>query len=495
MAESSSQKEMKGRISRARQQRSDLQEYINGFYDLALPLRQRLNETTTSVQTRIEEEAELFDSTLQSAVEDFASYVQDQLVPDYRPWVKGVPGVQLTTSAQKNAFEKAYPEWEDRLYSLINTKTDFYEQQHELMSDLAGAAAGIIIPAETDVTKSIRCAPVMMNGLLFDEGPHNDLDGRWAEMRLRRSHLGQVFPTLSLDQPGLRTIKRMRPETMIKVVQGCYRDWDAEGGPQWRWMVMLQDRIAIDRALPREAPPPVIVARWRHNPPSAWGPGPASSALPKARALDELSYLNLRKLGKETDPPHSYEDDGTFNPEGGVDPGTWIARRPGSKAPEPMFEPTASTNVFFEREKMEQQIKRALFVEEPGPQGKTPPSATQFIEEVARAERRQQQRRRLYREYVLPCLKRFAYIFSLRGELPPVDIGGQAVEVKFVSPLSKASDTDEVMAGMNLAQTSVGVFGEGALAEFDLNKTMRNWKERLGDTTVEITEPQNDPIA
>lgn len=474
------------RISAARLARNELQDYINGYYDLALPLRTRIGESDKSQRDRTKRADDIFDDTLQQAVDDFSSYQQDLFVPDYRPWVRGVPGIDLPNDpATKSNFKDAYKRWEERLYALI-ARTDFYENQHEIFAEVPGAAGGILIPHNTRIDQTVRTQPIMMASLLFDEGPHRDLDGRWMETSARKKHLDDMFEGLELKSHS--AVRSASDETTIRVVQGCHRDWSAEGGPRWRWVIRLNNKTVHDKALSANAPPPVIVARWRSNPPYAWGPGPAVHALPSARGLDMLSYLHLKKLGKEVDPPHWYEADGVFNPEGGVHAGTYIGGKPGSKPPVPLIEPTSSANVFFEREKMEMRVRRALYIEDVQPAGKTPPTATQVIEQVARQQRRQQARRRIYREYVLPCLQRFVYIFSARGELEPIEIGGRQVDVRFETPVSKASDADEVAAGLNLVTSAVGAFGEAAAAEIDVKATMMNWQERLGDKTIVFRE-------
>ena len=134
-------------------------------------------------------------------------------------------------------------------------------------------------------------------------------------------------------------------------------------------------------------------------------------------------------------------------------------------------------------------MKKALYQDKPEQAGKTPPTASQWLDEKTSHERRQQARRRVYREYVLPSLRRFAYVFSARGEIEPIRIDGKNIQAEFVSPLSKASDASEVSSGMQFAQSVIGIFSETGLGSIDAFETIENWQEKLGDTTVVLKQP------
>jgi hypothetical protein len=475
-----------GRIATMRRDRGRVSDRINEFYKMGVPERPRVGTRTSRTIQNTAKVDELFDETLQTSVIDFASDQVDYFVPDYKPWVKMKPGRALA-AAEQGQFKEGLKRYQDSLFDLIR-KTNFYEHQDEIFKDVAGGAAGIVIPQQR-ATLPVRCIPVLMGSLLFDEGAYDDLDGRAHEFYIPRRNLKVQFPDVDFSKALLG--KNNDPNQLIHIIQGCYQRWNTQG-MRWVWFVMAENEVVQEKVLPRGAPPPVLVARWRNSPPSAWGPGPADPAMAPARTLDELAYLNLKGLGKEVDPPFSYVNDGEFNPEGGVEPGDFLPRRDGSDAPEPLYQAKNNNNLFFEREKLEMRVKRCLYQDGPFQRGDTPPTATQWLSEEARKERRQA-RRRIYREYVLPCLQRFAYVFARRGELEPIEIGGEVVDVEFISPMSKASDVDEVSSGVQLAESIVGIFGEAGIASIDAYETAEAWQEKLGDTTVKLKKPSEQP--
>lgn len=477
-------KERLERIDRARKDRSLSSERINKFYSLCAPYRQRVASRANSAAPDLEKQSDIYDQTIQQAVMDFAADQIDFFTPDYKPWVKMKAGTELSAGEQRT-FSEEIKKYQERLFDLIR-QTDFYEQQQEIFIDLAGGAGGINIPL-APAGRPVRCRPILMANLLFDEGPFNDLDGRWNEFFLQKKDILAVFPGLeNLDAAQIKTKKESEK---IRIIQGNTLMWPEDGKPKWSWELFINDKPMLAKDLGANEPPQIHIARWRHAPPSAWGPGPVDLALSAGFTLDELGYLNLKKLAKEVDPPYSYENDGVFNPQGGVNPGSYLARQRGTKAPEPLFEPSNSQNVYFDREVLQMVVKRAMYQDGPFQRGDTPPTATQWLDEKAMQQRRQLARRRVYREYVLPVLQRFAWIFSARGELPAIKIDGKEVAVEFVSPLSKASDAEEVSSGMQLVQAIVGMFGETGIASIDIQSTIEAWKDKLGDGTVEITSP------
>lgn len=474
------------RIADARQERGQMQERLNSFYSLAVPHRPRIGATNTYRRVEdLDEQDEIFDGTLQECVSDFASDQVDDFMPYYKPWVELEPGTALSSTADENSFKEQSKEWQEKLYDLIG-QTNWYEQNLEVFHDVAGAAAGTIIP-HSPPGQDVKVRSVLMHNLIMDEGGFSDLDGRWDEFHSKKRKVIQMFgDDIQKDMP--KDWQSKGPNTSVEVIQGGRYEM-TDKGPRFIWMVFLDKKLARWKKMPVGVPAPMNVARWRTAPPAAWGPGPADVALTAARTLDELAYLNLRKLGKEADPPMSFEADGVFEPEGGIDNGTYVARRMGSAAPTPLFEPSRSQNTFFERDQLYWSIKKALYQDKPEQAGKTPPTASQWIDEKTLHEKRKQARRRIYKEYILPSLRRFAHVFAMRGELEPITIDGETIQAKFVSPLSKASDGNEVSAGMQFAQSSVGIFSEAALAVIDVKTSMENWQKKLGDTTVALQDP------
>ena len=108
---------------------------------------------------------------------------------------------------------------------------------------------------------------------------------------------------------------------------------------------------------------------------------------------------------------------------------------------------------------------------------------------------RRQVRTRTYREYVLPVLQRFAWVFEQRGELPKgPKIGGEYVTAEHESPLSKASNIDEANTALEFSRNVIGIFGEAALGNIDVSTTIERIREKMNVNLIEVSDEPQQPV-
>lgn len=469
------------RLNAARSDRSIVSTALNRFYELALPFRAPISHTVTrSTQTRLEEQEDIFDDTLQMSVLDFGAEMMDRFTPHYKPWADLKP-VKKLSGALATKAKGLIKERQDMIYAEIK-RSDFYEQSSQPWLDVAGSKGGIIIPYAKAGDK-VHCTPVVMSGLLDDMGPHGDLDMRAMEFITKRKHLKTLFPKIDMTE-ALRLMTGGE-NTDVVVVQGNYRLYGEAN--DWVFFVVVQGRVVHMKKMKGMGALAVHILRWSDAPMSTWGPGAAIPAMPSANTLQELGYLFLKNLGKRIDAPFSYVEDGLFNPEGGVDAGMALPRDAQSGEIEWLIPDQDINSAMFERELLRMSVKKALFQDRPEQRGQTPPTATQWIDERAQTDRRLQLARlRIYKEWVLPILERFNWILTTRGDLPPLEIDGELIEVSFENPVTKSSDAEDVSRSMNLAQSSAGIFGEQFMANVDAVGTIQKWKDKLGDDMLEL---------
>ncbi|OYW44952.1 MAG: hypothetical protein B7Z36_05975 [Novosphingobium sp. 12-63-9] len=469
------------RIDTARMDRTHFTEVLNKYYELALPWRQPISHTLlASCPRSFDEQADIFDTTLQDAVADFAAMMSDLFTPHYKPWAELKP----VGTYDKALLAKAKPLIEQRqakIYDLIR-QSDFYEQAQQVYLDMAGSKGGMVIPFAKR-GKKIRCTPVVMSGLLDDVGPNGELDMRAMEFVTKKKHLESLFPDEWEEMKKDQKWSRMQGNAECTVIQGGHRG-DDDG--KWTTFLVINNKVCSLKTLEGEGAMPVHVLRWQDAAYSAWGPGPGIQALPSARVLQEMGFLFLKNLAKSVDPPFAYTEDGLFNPDGGIEAGMALPMEKGTDFKSLLFERDLNP-ALFEREIHVQRVKRALFVDEPEQKGKTPPTAAQWIDERAQTDRRLQiSRIRIYKEWVMSVLQRYNWILERRGETPKIEIDGTVVHVAFDSPITKTSDADEVSRSMQLTQSAVGMFGETALQNIDAATTIGAWKEKMGDKLLTL---------
>lgn len=426
------------RLQAAREDRNRQSSWINDIMRLGLPTYRRMGQTKTITSTiSMTEQDDLFDATLQTVLEDFASDMMDTFTPRFDDWVEFEPAVDLT-EGQRKAISGPLKQVQDSVFAEIG-RSNYHEAAQECFS-FWGVSAMAMAVSDMGPLAPIFCQPIELPDLLMERGADGSVTGKWREMVLDERQMNFMWPNL-FDVPD-----RFRMPAKHIIVEGCDRDFTAPPGVErWVYRMIVDERLKWAKAYDGAGACPIITCRFRHRSDSAWGPGPAHKAVPMARVLDELAYLNLKGLQRSVDPVTSYEEDGIQNVDGGVEPGTWLPRASGSQPPEPLTPELRFDAMVFETQKLEDGIKKAMYQDRPDQPGKTPPTLGQWSDEkVWNTRRRELPRDRCVREWVMPVIERFMYIKQMRGELPPIKLGDRTIAIRPVSPLSKAQDMEDV---------------------------------------------------
>ncbi len=444
-------KKLLRRIDAARADRDRHQYWLNETLRLAAPTYRRIGGGSEP-QSRIEEEDDQFDNELELVAEDFASDMISTFTPQHERWVTFEPAEDLT-EGQRREIGPQLQAMGDRIFAEIE-RSNYYDAAQEtfLMWGVSQMAMAI---SDMGPLNPIHFQPIEIPDLLVERGPDGSMSGKWREMELtpQEQHWlwGERYPAIfPMPTKGRQSRKE-------KVIEGCDRDWSTPGVERWSYRIIVNRKVKLTLTFDGAGSAPIIACPFRRQSDSAWGPGPFKKATPRARVLDELSYLNLKALNRAVDPPFSYEEDGLANFDGGMEPGHGYARAPQSKPPEAFMPETRFDASFFQDAEMRKAIKRSAYQDRPEQSGDTPPTLGQWMDEKAWNTRRKElPRDRCVREWVLPIIERVAWILSQRGELPEVRLkGGRLVNVRPISPLSKAKDLEDIsITGQVLALAS-----------------------------------------
>ncbi len=426
------------RIEAAKQDRSRHATWINDILRLNMPTYRRVDQSKDS-EARTTEQDDLFDTTLQEQTEDFASDMIATFTPDYERWVTFEPAEDLPPEAlqylkpQLVAYGKA-------IFAEID-RSNYYDAAQECFAFWAVSAMACAV-SDMGPLEPIHFQPIELADLLMERGADGSTTGRWREIKTSKAGLHQLWPNI-FPPP---TQKDMADSKPVMVYDGCDRDYSVPGEEAWFYRIIVDGKEKYAKRFVGPGSASIIACRFRQQADSAWGPGPAHKAAPRARVLDELSYLSLKALQKSVDPIVSYEEDGVINIEGGLEPGTWVPRAAGSGKPEAMAPETNFNALIFKQDELAKGIKKSLYQDRPEQPGDTPPTATQWLDEKAwNTRRRQLPRGRCAREWVLPIIERVAWILQQRGTLQPIRLqGGKLINVKPVSPMSKAKDLEDI---------------------------------------------------
>lgn len=471
------------RIGKAREDRQRHATWIDEILRLMMPTYRRIG-TKTSSDGVIEEQDDLFDTELQTTGEDFSSDMISTFTPRYERWTSFEAAEDLDSGSAAEIADQLKAIG-DSIFAELE-RSNYWDAAQECFTFWAVCAMGVAV-SDMGSMNPLHFQPIELPDLLMERGFDGTVTGKWRQMRMTPTELYAMWPDyFPAAAPNA-------PKKKHTVIEGCDRSFDMPGEERWIYRIFVDGKEKHSKEYEGAGACPIIVCRYRHQADSAWGPGPAHKATPIARTLDELAYMNLKALGRQVDPPFSYEEDGTANYEAGIEPGRAYPRSHGSDAPEAMLPEIRFDALVFNQNDMRKAIKRALYQDRPEQPGQTPPTATQWIDERTwQTRRRELPRDRCVREWVIPIIQRIAWIKAQRGELPPVKLaGGKIINVRPISPLSKAKDLEDIQ----LAQQMIGMISSvGAAvaqgAPINAQQTAANMLKVSKDRLVVLLTPQ-----
>ena len=431
-------KSIHARVTRAEQDRNRHQSRIDDCYRLCLPWRHLTNQHESKPSTNLDD---IFDETGMTVIEDFAADMLSIFTPTKSRWLEIAP-TQRLDQGDTRILAEALEKYQEVLFAEMR-RSNLYQALQESYLDLGPGTMALLID-DLDISQPIHCQAIPLTDLLLDRGPYGEVDGKFRKWKVRATDAKVIWPDAKYP-PQEPPIK---PEDTREwdIIDGVYRDRSDKGTERHSYVVLRGRDLLIRREYTGEGSCPFIVARWSRDSTTAWGIGPTYRSLPALKTLNHIKYLGLKNLDKVVDPVTSYEDDGTINIDQGIDPGDWIPRGQGSKAPEIIESKTGFDVEWMHIDEQKSSIRRAHYQDRPEQTGKTPPTATQWMDEAAeRARRMGSPATNLVIELQYPIAKRFAYLLNKRGVLPKVQLQGRDIALQPVSPLLRAQEQEEVV--------------------------------------------------
>jgi hypothetical protein len=443
-------KEMQRLVARATTDRSKHQARIADCYRYTMPWRHKFDQTTFSPDIDV-----IFDGTAGIVLEDFAADMLNTFTPQKNNWVTAEPVTKLETG-NFNQIREKLAAYQAVVFGAM-ARSNVYMALQEAYMDLGPGTMALLI-TDIDPTKPFHCEAIPSPELLITRGPYGYVDGVFRKRRYCRSEIKVLWPDADLSQISPEPQQGTDPE--YDVTDGCWRDWQEKGDEQYHYCVEASGKKIYHKPYKGAGSCPFIVARWGRDSTTAWGCGPTYRVLPEIKTLNHVRYTDLKNYDKHVDPPTSYEDDGVMNIDNGITPGMWIPRAPGSKEPTPIESKSRVDMAVFERDELRSMIRRAHYQDRPEQLGKTPPTATQWVDEAAeRARRMGTPATTLVHELQYPLFRRFAWLLGQRGELPKVQLEGVDVALQPISPLLRAQEQEAVVRRDKFAELIVGRFG------------------------------------
>lgn len=480
--------EAKDRLAACEAQKNEYEPDILEAYFFASPHRARVVRSAQALPTSKPRDADLLQTGLAMEVcKDFLTVLVNSFMPQAEPWAERRPGFAIPDPLRAEA-KKAAEEQDPRIFDAIRA-SNLYEELPKLGPDPAIGTAALWIadsrPAENFVVQAIP-----LHELEINLGPFGEIDDRFVVRHTKNRHvkalLGQaIYDTLPEEKrKEIENTKTCINPTVIR--WGYWRKWDRRDDVVWQHVVMLDMKVVHDADLIGEGSCPLIPFRFNPSPEWAYGQGPLIESLPDLRQHDELQKKKIEHVDLTLAPPSTYPDDSFTAIAQGIETGRIYPVRPGSGIDvRPIFQAGSMEPAIYETSEIERSLRHRFYLDWPDQRGKTPPTATQWLDEMQLAQRRLgTPGSSFWKECCAQIFLRYKFLLEKRGVLEPIKVNGKVVSLEPYNPAQRAAEQQEVAMALRYLAAVGPTFPEEFRLKIDGSGTMEKIAAKMRVTDL-----------
>jgi hypothetical protein len=425
------------RLAEALRLRSELAPWYDEASSWAMPGRACINRKPSLQE-------DVYDDTAVIATPEFASRIQQGIIPNFAEWTGFIAGILIDDEAERKELSDALEPVNRYLFKMLNA-SNFSSEANEGFMDLAlGTMATRMDPQAGPVPFSTRYIPV--GSLAFGIGPDGAPDPIYELRQFPVEHLLVMYPEARMPSDA----QTRAPGVPVKFVEEWARDWSRPTQVIYRQTVFLEDtkEPVMSKWHEGEGCNPISIARWSKAGAQGWGRGPLFNCLSSMRKVNYAERALLDHTEWQLMGIWDVEDDGVVNlATVRMEPGGVMPRAPGS-APLQNVSPGGRFDMAaFTLDNGRDIIRKALFSETLGSANQTPKSATevqQRMTELARAIG--SPFGRVLIEWVIPSVVRALRILKDRGLVTMPQIDGKKIDIVATSPLAQGQRFEKIDA-------------------------------------------------
>lgn len=445
-------------------------------------------------------EAETFHSIGEEAAIDLASDIVSYFTPTEARWAEYAV-VSEVPEDFADEVKKLVSDREDKMFDLIAT-SNYNDIAPQWAFESASHGTPALWVTQDSLARPIHFEVVPPHELLIAPGHLGFLD-RFRKTYVQADTLEALFNGIDVDlsDPKLQQLMK-KHDQFVCVVWGFWLDWEDPNNPIWRMEITVEGkRVTPEEPItlgPMAGSCPLLVGRFNPQPRNPWGRGPGIKALPDLRSLDKVVEMTLSGMDQALMNTIIYPNDSFLDLSEGIEPGR--AYPAGARfSRDQIFELNRDTNLdygFFTMEGFIDRIEVAFYQDGPKQRGDTPPTATQWLDERRRVQKRiGKPSQRLWSELIMPMIQRIEYLGVRSGSLDAaISHADQAITVEPISPLQKAQNVDKVMTTRSNLDLAVSVLQDQFPAFVDVIPTLTEMVRVSGDDILKIREKEQ-PIA
>lgn len=466
------------RLNSARHQKVIVEVLLRESYWFTAPIRSRSVLSTFKPPTAPPQDAELLSQSFaMEMAADFPTVIIDTFMPSTENWCERRAGL-LVSEGEKEEIEKQAKVGDEMIFKAIRGSNFYPECAKTFNPDLSIGTVAMWIE-EGKHPGTHRCQGVPIRELEIDLGADGEIDYRAMVRWTKFQHIDKLLKGMDVSGPARAYIDKEKAKD--KRADCCFirafwrEDDDDTKEVCWRYVVMLDDRLVTTKLLRGRGSCPLIVGRFGASPEWAWAEGQIVKALPDLRTLDELSRKKILSIDIHLMPPIAYPDDSISHLEDGLEAGRAYPMRPGSEAAiKNIYDPPPPDPAIYAMEELKTGIKRLMYLDWPTQSGDTPPTATQWVDEMTMAQRRIGPPGILFwREFPAEVFVRFEHLLERQGIIRPLTTKqGSRISLMPYNPAERAADQQDVAQFTKFVQIAGMAFPEEFKIASDGTKTL-----------------------
>lgn len=492
MPEQTTEEEARDRKRDARVWKARFELDIKEMYFMTAPHRQRnISSATGTAEQRRQDAGELQTSIGYDMVGEFVTEVVNTFMPEAQSWCERGKGMFVP----QNLWEQVKGDVRDadtQIFDGIKASNFYAELPKSYDPDLAVGTTGMWIDSPFPSAPA-NCMAIPIRELEINLGPWGDIDDRFACRYPRNAHIPWlVGDAIWQKVPAEVKGKLGQKSDRTQVSWGYWRDWENTGDEAWQHVVMIGDNVVHDVKLIGEGCCPLLITRFGATSDWPWGLGPLFKTLPDLRQCDELEMQKIAAVGRNIAPPMAFPSDSFANVEQGLEDGFAypIARGSGADI-KPIYPPVDIDPATFELQDKEHRMRKLFFIDFPEQSGDTPPTLGQWLDQMARAQRRiGTPGMSFWREGPAQYFTRFKYLLERQGAIQPMRAkNGALISTRPMNPAQRAAEQQEIATAAQFIQIVSQAFPEEFKVQVDGEKTMKNLKEVMRVKLVAFRDP------
>jgi hypothetical protein len=471
------------RLAAARLSKAAWDQDLRECYFFGSPQRNRqIQSTSAPAQTRGNDDAAELNTDLAFELcGDFATEVINAYLPEAQNWCMQGPGMHVSAQAFSQV-EKQVRESETQIFTAIKASNLYAELSKAFDPDLSIGTVALWIDPPFASAPPV-CSAIPIREFEIDLGPDGEIDTRFAIRWTRNMYVETLLGKEIWDKVSAETKKIIaeKPTERTELRWGFWRLWERHDDVVWQHVVYIKAEMVHDALLIGEGSCPMIVMRWNPNSDWPWGHGPLMQGLPSLRQIDEFEIIRTEHAEMAVKPPLSYPDDSFSAIEQGIEPGmAYPVGRDGAKDIKPFYTPPPADPAIYEYEAKEHRLRKLFYVDFPQQTGDTPPTLGQWLDEMARAQRRiGRPGLPFWREGPAKIFTRFKYLLEKAQAIPIIKIDDKTISLMPYNPAQRAAEQQEIAMATQFATMMGQMFPEEWKLAVDGKKTMEAFAEKM----------------